>query len=86
MYWTPLIWTYYYRDKDKKEIDLIIEKNRTLYPIEIKKSALPKKDWIRHFSVLEKLKLKIGNGAVICMTSKTLPLDKNHWALPVTIL
>ncbi len=34
---------YYYRDKDKKELDVIIEQNGKLYPIEIKKSASPNK-------------------------------------------
>ncbi len=77
---------YYYRDKDKKEIDLLFEQNQTLYPVEIKKSGSPAKDWIKHFSVLEKLKQPIGKGAVISMTSKALPLDENNLALPVTIL
>lgn len=30
---------YFYRDKEKREIDLLIEENGILYPIEIKKSA-----------------------------------------------
>ena len=34
---------YYYRDKDKREIDVIIERNGKLYPIEIKKTANPDK-------------------------------------------
>ncbi|WP_321413786.1 DUF4143 domain-containing protein [uncultured Desulfobacter sp.] len=55
---------YYYRDSDKKEIDLIIEQDRILYPVEIKKSGIPKKDAIRHFSVLEKK--RSGRGAVQC--------------------
>lgn len=32
---------YIYRDKDQKEIDLLIEENGKLYPIEIKKTATP---------------------------------------------
>jgi predicted AAA+ superfamily ATPase len=43
---------FYYRDSDQKEIDLIIEENGKLQPIEIKKSANPKKNAGRHFSVL----------------------------------
>ncbi|OQY05707.1 MAG: ATPase [Planctomycetales bacterium 4572_13] len=80
----PLI--YYYRDKDKKEIDLIIEQNQTLYPIEIKKGGSPKKEWIRHLSVLSKFNRKIGDGIVICMTSEATPLDNKNTALPVTVL
>ncbi len=44
---------FYYRDKDKKELDLLISQDQTLYPIEIKKSASPKKEFIQSFSVLE---------------------------------
>ena len=53
---------YFYRDKDKKEIDFLIEQNQKLYPIEVKKAAMPKKDWIKSFSALQKLKKDIGNG------------------------
>ena len=44
---------YYYRDTDGKEIDLIIEQNNTLYPIEIKKSANLQKDACKNFDVLK---------------------------------
>lgn len=46
---------YFYRDKDGKEIDVLIERDGKLYPIEIKKSAAPSKNDIRHFSALENL-------------------------------
>ena len=46
---------YYYRDKDKKEIDLIIEKDGVLYPIEIKMSANPTKGMAKNFSVLHNI-------------------------------
>jgi len=42
------------RVSDQKEIDLIIEDNGKLQPIEIKKSANPKPNAVRHFSVLRK--------------------------------
>lgn len=66
---------YYFRDKDRKEIDLLIHENGTLYPVEIKKSASLGKESIKHFRVLEpvtepekfdelaRTKVKIGNGA-----------------------
>jgi predicted AAA+ superfamily ATPase len=76
---------YYYRDKDKKEIDFIIEDGEKLYPIEVKKGTMPKKDWVGHFSALSKLKKKIGRGTVICMTEKVLPIDDNSEAVPITI-
>lgn len=76
----------YYRDKDKREIDLIIEQNNTLYPIEIKKSASPKKEAIKHFQVLDKADVNVGTGAVICMAKDLVPLDKNNWLVPVWLL
>ncbi len=89
---------YYYRDKDKKEIDLIIYENGTLYPIEIKKSASPGKDAIKHFDVLESVtepekfgeltqtKMKIGNGAVVCMANDLLPIDAKNWYVPAWMI
>lgn len=75
---------YYYRDKDKKEIDLLIESGNTIYPVEIKKSGLVKKDWIKNFSVLEKIPGKqVGRGAVICLAEKRLPIDDKIDALPI---
>ena len=74
---------YYYRDKDKKEIDLIIEQNGTLYPIEIKKSANPNKSMIENFEVLKNVNdKKIGDGGVICMYDNVVNLDENNRAIP----
>jgi predicted AAA+ superfamily ATPase len=77
---------YYYRDIDKKEIDLLIEQNGTLYPIEIKKSANPNKDSIKHFSVLNKTKKPVGTGNVICMYHNLLHIDKNNLYVPVWLV
>jgi len=89
---------YYYRDKDKKEIDLLIYENGTLYPIEIKKSASPGKDAIKHFGVLKPVtepekfgelyqtKMKIGNGSVVCMANDLLPIDAKNWYVPVWLI
>jgi hypothetical protein len=89
---------YYYRDKEKREIDILIYENGTVYPIEIKKSASPGKDAIKHFKVLdpviepehfgelEQYKTEIGNGAVICMANDLLPADKNNWFVPAWMI
>lgn len=77
---------YYYRDKDKKEIDLLIVKDGTIYPLEIKKTASPSKKDTRHFSVLNKLNLPIGPGAVICMSDKTMPITENIQAIPANAI
>ena len=75
---------YYYRDKDQKEIDLLIIQDGTVYPLEFKKTASPDKSDIRHFSVLEKLKMPIGMGGVICLATQALPLTEKAWSIPVS--
>ena len=78
---------YFYRDKDMKEIDLIIEKNMTLYPIEIKKHADPSKDDVKHFSILNKFtNVNIGEGAVISFYDKVINVTDNVRNIPVTYL
>lgn len=77
---------YYYRDKDQKEIDLIIHENNTLYPIEIKKSSNPGKDSVRHFEILKSTGLVVGEGNVICLTGDLLPLDNNNWYVPAWMI
>ena len=77
----PLI--YFYRDADQREIDFIIERNMTLYPIEVKKTSAPALDSAKHFGILEKLKRPVGTGAVLCLRSSPLPLNEKVNALPI---
>jgi len=77
---------YYYRDKDTKEIDLIIVSGQTIYPIEIKKTSSPNTDHIKNFHTLKKLNKKIGHGAVICLTDTFMPINKTASAIPVSFL
>ncbi len=60
--------------------------NQTIYPMEIKKSASPSKDNIRHFSVLENLKMNIGHGGLICMTDQSIPINAAVDAIPASII
>jgi len=88
----------YYRDKDKREIDLLIYVNGTLYPIEIKKSGSAGHGDIRSFSALspltdssryaelEQLKVQIGTGAVISLASDLLPIDRRNWSVPAWLI
>ena len=79
----------YYRGRDKKktsenEIDLIIEENGTLYPVEIKRSSKVTADQTSAFSVLDGIPdKKRGMGAVICMCPQPGVLRKNILQLPV---
>lgn len=89
---------FYYRDKDQREIDLLLWENGTLFPIEIKKAASPGKGAAKHFHVLdpvrkagsfdgmETLKTEIGTGNVICMASDLLPVDEKNWYVPVWLI
>lgn len=77
---------YFYRDKDRKEIDLLIVQDGTVYPLEFKKSASPGKNTIRHFQVLEKLGMPVGPGGVICLADQSLPLTARDLSIPVSAL
>ena len=78
---------YYYRDKDKKEIDLLVEDGGILYPVEIKTSSDPQKSMITAFRCLENIPGKqIGTGAVICLAKEHLPLTDNVWIVPVNLI
>ncbi len=77
---------YYYRDKDKREIDLLIVTDGTIYPLEIKKTASPKPEAVRHFTVLNKLGLPIGPGGVICLAETALPLTATAQCIPIGAL
>lgn len=77
---------YYYRDKDQKEIDLLIVRDNFIYPLEFKKTASPDKIFIRHFKVLEQLKKPIAEGGIICLTETLLPIAKDVNAIPIGIL
>lgn len=77
---------YYYRDKDGKEIDLLIVRDGVIYPLEIKKTAAPSRNDVRHFQALERLNLPIGPGGVICLARDALPLTTTAQTIPVAAL
>ena len=76
----------YYRDSNAKEIDLLIETDGKLHPLEIKKSANPDKRDVKKFEVLEKTNLARGNGGLVCMCESPLPIDKNNSFIPCNLL
>jgi predicted AAA+ superfamily ATPase len=77
---------YYYRDKDGKEIDFLFVKDQTLYPVEVKLGATPKRDWVKHFKLLGKFKPHRGDGAVVCLCRQQLPLTSTTTAVPAGVL
>jgi predicted AAA+ superfamily ATPase len=75
---------YYYRDKDKNEIDVVIENGGILYPVEIKTTSDPTKSMVNSFCLLDGIPgKKLGSGAVICLAKERLPIKENVWILPV---
>lgn len=78
---------YFYRDKDMREIDLLIEDSGTLYPLEMKKHADPSKKDIDAFSVLDKIPgVKRGPGGVICLYDKLITLQGEDKIIPINYL
>lgn len=83
---------FYYRGKDKNssddnEIDLIIEENGLLYPVEIKMTGNPKASMGSTNPVLDKIPdKKRGMGAIVCMIDKKTYLRENLVALPVNYI
>lgn len=78
---------YFYRDKDMNEIDLLIEENGTLYPIEMKKHADPQKKDIEAFDLLDKIPgVKRGSGGVVCLYDKLITLRGADRVIPVNFL
>ena len=77
---------YYYRDKDKKEIDLLIIRDQAIHPLEFEKTASPGRDAVRSFETLARLDRPIGPGGVVCLAESSLPLTENAVSIPVGAL
>ncbi len=77
---------YFYRDQDSKEIDIIIEGDGKICPLEIKKTATPDKRIIRTFSVIDKSPLQLGTGAVLCMADKLSAFDRDNLIVPIWVI
>jgi predicted AAA+ superfamily ATPase len=77
---------FFYRDRDKVEIDLLIEHDGRLYPVEIKKTAKPDKESFKNFSALNKLSQPIGPGAVVCSIDQQKKIGDNVDAFPISLL
>ena len=76
----------FYRDKNQKEIDLIVEIDGVLHPFEIKRSASPERKAIKAFGVLEKSDREVGAGGIICMAENPFPIDANNSLIPVNVI
>lgn len=77
---------YFYRDHDQKEVDLIIEQDNMLYPVEFKKTATPSLSNFKNFSALKNLQKPIAPGAVVCLSAVDSLLSKEIFVIPVSYL
>ncbi|MBD5130156.1 MAG: ATP-binding protein [Ruminococcaceae bacterium] len=77
---------YFYRDRDAKEIDVVIEGDGKLCPLEIKKTATPDKRIFKTFGVLDKASMEIGTGAVLCMAEQLGAFDRENLIVPIWVI
>lgn len=73
---------YYYRDNNQQEIDLIINYDNVIYPIEIKKNSNPS-NAIKNFNVLKNKNINVGNGLVLCMIDEIFKVDDDNYYVPI---
>lgn len=79
-----LMW--YYRDKDNNEIDLVLESDGELHPLEIKRSVSPGKELTMAFHILDKGTVPRGTGAIICMRPELSAVDAGNFIVPVWMI
>jgi len=77
---------YYYRDKDSKEIDIVLERDGIINPIEIKKTANPGSELVKAFHLLDKASVTRGKGAVVCMKQKLSAVDNENLIIPIYLI
>ena len=77
---------HYYRDKDTNEIDMVIEADGKLHPLEIKKSTNPGTELASAFKVLDKGSVPRGTGAILCLREEISAIDRNTFILPIWMI
>ncbi len=76
----------YYRDANAKEIDVFVEENNRVHPLEIKKSANPDRREVRKFDLLDKAQLERGHGGIVCMCEEVIPIDDMNCFIPCNLI
>lgn len=79
-----LLW--YYRDSNSNEIDMVIESNGMLHPLEIKRSVNPGSELISAFNLLDKASVPRGNGAILCMRPKLSAINSENYIVPIWMI
>lgn len=79
-----LLW--YYRDSNSNEIDMVIESDGMLHPLEVKRSVNPGSELISTFNLLDKASVPRGNGAILCMRSKLSAINSKNYIVPIWMI
>ena len=79
-----LLW--YYRDKSCNEIDMVIESDGQLHPLEIKRSVNPGSALAGAFSILDKGSVPRGTGAVLCMRPELSAINAQNYIVPIWMI
>jgi uncharacterized protein len=79
-----LLW--YYRDKDNNEIDMVMESNGELHPLEIKRSVNPGSELVSTFQILDKGTVPRGKGAILCMRPELSAINSENFIVPVWMI
>ena len=82
----PRLSLFYYKDGEKREIDLVIKRGGALYPVEIKKAGSGVKNDISAFELLKKGRLEVGEGGLICMDKTKAWLTDKDRIIPVNMI
>ena len=77
---------HYYRDKDTNEIDMVVEADGELHPLEIKKSTNPGTELASAFKVLDKGAVPRGTGAILCLREELSAIDRSTFILPIWMI
>lgn len=76
----------FYRDTNAKEVDVFVEENGMIHPLEIKKSANPDKREVKKFDIIGKTSVKQGPGGIICMYPRPFPIDRDNLLIPSNLI
>ncbi len=76
----------YYRDSNAKEIDIFVEANDLIHPLEVKKSANPDRREVKKYALIDKASLKRGCGGIVCMCEEVIPIDDENCFIPCNLI
>lgn len=76
----------YFRNSNDKEIDVFVEENNLIHPLEIKKSASPDRREVKKYDVLDKASIARGSGGIVCMCAEPVPIDAQNCFIPSNLI